>query len=112
MSEIVRNVLTMREQFALAAVLKESFTKSGLSQEDFAEYVNNREDLRKEYRFTIKKGHIAHMCEALDIPSNMRKKTEVDHKDMLSLTARVVDLELQVGRLCNHIKMLEKDLRQ
>ena len=110
-SKITRNVLTMKEQLYLANLLKDKYTASDLSNVAFTTYINANEEHRSQFRSPLTHSHIQHMLVALDIPGNTKKRVmHEDCKDMLSLTARVAGLELQISKLAKKVQAMQNDM--
>lgn len=101
----VRNVLSMKEQFALREIVVNEYVKSGLDNPAFAKLINETTE-NGVFRAPITASHIATMIVALDIPANKaRRKTSVDSVgDCLALTARVQALEEQLSKLASYVK--------
>lgn len=101
----VRNVLSMKEQFALRDLIITEYVKSELDNNAFAKLINETTE-KGTFRAPITASHIATMIVALDIPANKAKRrTPIDSVgDCLALTARVQALEEQLEKLAAYVK--------
>jgi len=102
---MARNVLTMREAFVLAEMIKANYVASGLDNGRFADLVNMQEG--PKFKAPITRHHVSNMIAALDIAPN-RPHVKKSEGDCRGLTVRVQELEEQVKKLAATMAKLIK----
>lgn len=108
---VIRNVLSQKETFALADYVRAEYAKSGLNFKDFAKQINSSPAIRNKFRNDITSSRLRSICDTLDIPNNRprgTKKNEACGTAVITLTARVAELEEQVLKLSHIVKMLKQ----
>lgn len=109
---ITRNVLNMKEQFALGKIMQEQYTASGLDDTAFAIEVSTNPETGKLFREIISASHIRTMRVALDIPGNRAPRKPDNTGECLGLIARVQALEEQVKKLAVTVMNMKWNLNQ
>ena len=99
MTKIVRNVLNAIEMYKLQDLILKEYTKSGLSDGEFAAMATEKVTPRAAFT----RNHISYARDALEIPSNSLKGVQNPQSLM-----RIVDLEKRIAALEDRLEVYIK----
>lgn len=102
--ESQRKVLNLKETLALNSIVVKRYKQSGLGDTEFAENVNLVPNERKLFRFDLNATHISTARDGADIKSNSQRQVTVN-ADCYGLTQRVQELEEQIERITDFLKL-------
>jgi len=95
----VRNVLNMKESFALKTIIETKYAESGLDNVAFAAWINTTEEHRSKFRAPLTNSHVLNILVALGIPPNRPYRRIDTTGECLGLVARIQALEDQLSKL-------------